>query len=270
VGIVDKQGEGARRFEVGQRVADLTVIGAYSEYVCLPESRLTPVPEGLDPAEAVSLILSYTTAYQMLHRVARVTTGQSFLIHGAGGAVGTAMLQLGGLLDMHMFGTASKAKHDLIQEMGATPIDYAQNDWPSRIQSLTGQGVDAVFDPIGGDTFKKSFRILKPRGILVAYGFYNAVMGKGGSVPRDFMRLKLWNILPNARSTAFYSIGAWRKKHPDWFSEDLKKLFSLLTEKRIQPIISQKMPLSEVKSAHQALERAELPGKIVLVVSEQG
>ena len=269
VGIVDKQGEGARRLEVGQTVADLTVIGSYSEYVCLPESRLTPVPDGLDPAEAVSLILSYTTAYQMLHRAAGMQKGQSFLIHGAGGAVGTAMLQLGRLLDLHMLGTASKAKHDLIQGIGATPIDYAQEDWPARVLTLTGQGVDAVFDPIGGDNFKKSFRILKPRGILVAYGFYNAVMGKGGSVPRDFVRLKLWNILPNARSTAFYSIGAWRKKHPDWFSEDLKKLFSLLAEKRIQPIISQKMPLSEVKRAHQALERAELPGKIVLAVNDE-
>lgn len=269
VGIVDKLGEGAQRFKVGQAVADLTVIGSYSEYVCLPESRLTPVPDGLDPAEAVSLILSYTTAYQMLHRVARLKKGQSLLIHGAGGAVGTAMLQLGRLLDLHMLGTASKAKHDLIQELGATPIDYAQEDWPARILTLTGQGVDADFDPIGGDNFKKSFRILKPRGILVAYGFYNAVMGKGGSVPLDFMRLKLWNIMPNDRSTAFYSIGAWRKKHPDWFVEDLQKLFLLLAQKKIQPIISKKMPLSEVRSAHQALEKAEVPGKIVLTVSDQ-
>ena len=95
VGVVDKLGEGVTRFKVGQRVADLTVIGAYSEYICLPESRLTLVPEGLDPAEAVSLVLSYVTAYQMLHRLARVKQGQRILIHGAGGAVGTAMLQLG-------------------------------------------------------------------------------------------------------------------------------------------------------------------------------
>ena len=98
VGIVDKLGEGVTRFKAGQRVADLTIIGAYSEYICLPESRLIPVPDGLDSAEAVSLILSYVTAYQMLHRVAKVKQGQHILVHGAGGAVGTAMLQLGNLL----------------------------------------------------------------------------------------------------------------------------------------------------------------------------
>ena len=99
VGVVDKLGDGATRFKVGQRVADLTVIGAYSEYLCLPESRLTPAPDGLDPAEAVSLVLSYVTAYQMLHRIAKVKRNQRILVHGAGGAVGTAMLQLGKLLD---------------------------------------------------------------------------------------------------------------------------------------------------------------------------
>ena len=95
VGVVDKLGEGVTHFQVGQRVADLTVIGAYSEYICLPESRLTPVPEGLDPAEAVSLVLSYVTAYQMLHRVAKVKRSQRILVHGAGGAVGTAHVTIG-------------------------------------------------------------------------------------------------------------------------------------------------------------------------------
>ena len=114
VGIVDQIGEGATRFKVGQRVADLTIIGAYSEYLCVPESRLTPVPDNLDPAEAVSLILSYVTAYQMLHRISKVKGSQRILVHGAGGAVGTAMLQLGKLLDLEMYGTASKSKHGVV------------------------------------------------------------------------------------------------------------------------------------------------------------
>ena len=161
VGVVDKLGEAANRFEVGQRVADLTVTGAYSEYVCLPERRLTPVPDGLDPAEAVSLVLSYVTAYQMLHRVAKVKSGQRILIHGAGGAVGTAMIQLGNLLGLEIYGTASKSKHELVASLGATPIDYQTEDFVERIYTLTGDGVDASFDPIGGEHLKRSFSVLR-------------------------------------------------------------------------------------------------------------
>ena len=268
VGVVDKLGEGVTHFKVGQRVADLTVIGAYSEYLCLPESRLTLVPEGLDPAEAVSLILSYVTAYQMLHRVAKVKQGQRILIHGAGGAVGTALLQLGKLLDLEMYGTASKSKHELIKRLGATPIDYKREDFVERIHSLTGDGVDAAFDAIGGDNFKRSFRALRGGGKLVAYGFQNTVQGKGGNIPLDFLRLQLWNVLPNGRSAAFYLITALRKKHPDWFSEDLAKLFDLLAQNKIKPIIEARMPFAEAKRAHELIEQAEVQGKIVLTVAE--
>ena len=268
VGVVDKLGEGVIHFKVGQRVADLTVIGAYSEYLCLPESRLTPVPEGLDPAEAVSLVLSYVTAYQMLHRIAKVKRGQRILIHGAGGAVGTAMLQLGKLLDLEMYGTISKSKLELVNRLGATPIDYTSEDFVEVIRRLTKDGVDAAFDAIGGDNFKRSFSVLRQGGKLVAYGFYNSAMGKGGSIPLDFMRLQLWNLWPNGRSTAFYSIGPLRHKHADWFSGDLSELFDLLAQNKIKPIIAARMPLAEARRAHELIEKAEVQGKIVLTVSE--
>lgn len=268
VGVVDKLGEGVTHFKVGQRVADLTVIGAYSEYICLPESRLTLVPEGLDPAEAVSLVLSYVTAYQMLHRLAKVKQGQRILIHGAGGAVGTAMLQLGKLLDLEMYGTVTKPKFELVKRLGATPIDYKNEDFVESIRKLTGDGVDAVFDPIGGDNFKRSFSVLRQGGKLVAYGFYNATMGRGGSIPLDFIKLMLWNLLPNKRSTEFFSIVPLRKKHTDWFSEDLTRLFDLLAQNKIKPVIAARMPLTEVKRAHELVEQAEVQGKIVLTVAE--
>ena len=271
VGVVDKLGEGITRpdLRVGQMVADLTVIGAYSEYICRPESRLVPVPDGLDPAEAVSLVLSYVTAYQMLHRSAKVQRGQRILVHGAGGAVGTAMLQLGSLLDLEMYGTASRAKHELIASLGATPIDYRSEDFCERIRGLTGDGVDAAFDPIGGDNFRRSFRSLRPGGVLVAYGFYNATMGKGGSIPFDFVKLQLWNILPNGRSTTFYSIGALREKQPDWFAADLVALFDLLAQGKIEPVIAQRMGLAEAARAHELIEQAAVKGKIVLMVNER-
>ena len=228
VGVVDQVGDAVTRFREGDKVADMTVIGAYSEFICLPENRLIHLPDKVDPAEAVSTILSYVTAYQMLHRVTKIRKGQKILIHGAGGAVGLAMLQLGRLMNLEMYGTASPSKHDLIIENGAIPIDYRETDFTSYIKNNTPKGVDAVFDPIGGKNFNKSFSILKKKGKLVAFGFYNAVMGKGGNIPIDFMKLQLWNILPNLKSSKFYSIGSLRKKHPEWYIEDLTALFRLL------------------------------------------
>ena len=264
VGVIDKLGSGVTGLAVGQRVAELTVIGAHSEYLCLDAENLVPVPDGLDPAEAASLVLSYVTAYQMLHRVANFQPGERILVHGAGGAVGSAMLQLGCLLGLDMYGTASKPKHDLVSSLGATPIDYKHEDFVERIAAETGDGVDAVFDPIGGEYFRRSFQTLRRGGKLVAYGFYNAIMGQGGSVPLDFIRLQLWNIFPNGRSTAFYSIGPWRKKHPDWFRQDLSELFRLLAEGEIKPIIWKQIPLDEVAQAHKMIEQAAPQGKIIL------
>jgi NADPH:quinone reductase-like Zn-dependent oxidoreductase len=268
VGVVDELGAGATRLKIGQRVAELTVIGAYSEYICLPERHLVPVPDGLDPAEAVSLILSYITAYQMLHRSAKVERGQSILIHGAGGAVGTALLQLGKLLDLEMYGTASRSKHELVASLGATPIDYRSEDFVERVRSLTDGGVHAAFDAIGGDNFKRSFSVLRPGGTLVAYGFYDAAMGKGGNVPLEFIKVKLWDILPNGRSTAFYSIGSLREKHADWFHQDLTELFNLLAQGEIEPVIAKRMRLDEAARAHELVEQASVQGKIVLMVNE--
>jgi NADPH:quinone reductase-like Zn-dependent oxidoreductase len=267
VGVVDKLGEGTSQFKVGQKVADLTVIGAYSEYICVPENRLVAVPDTLDPAEAVSLVLTYVTAYQLLHRKAKIQKGQRILVHGAGGAVGTAILQLGALVGLEMYGTESQSKHDMINKLGATPIDYKNEDFVERILGTTDNGVDAVFDPIGGEHFKQSFSTLRSGGTLVTYGFYNAVMGRGGSMPMDLLRLQLWNIIPNRRSTTFYSIGKWREKHADWFHEDLSTLFRLLSQGKIKPIIGKQKSLVEAVRAHELIEQAAVQGKIVLTVS---
>ncbi|MEL6247927.1 MAG: medium chain dehydrogenase/reductase family protein [Cyanobacteria bacterium J06626_23] len=267
VGIVDKLGPDATEFEVGQRVAALTVTGAYSEYICLPESALVSVPEGLDAAEAVSLILSYVTPYQMLHRLAQAKPGQRILVHGAGGAVGTAMLQLGKLLDLEMYGTDAESKQELIASLGAVSLDYEHENLTECLRALTGDGFDAIFDPIGGRSLQRSFSLLKPGGMLVAYGFQDAVLGKGGSVPLDLLRLKLWDWLPNGRSTRFYSIGSLYQQHPDWFKADLSHLFELLAQGQLKPVIAAQIPLTEAKHAHEAIEAGRVQGKIVLTMA---
>jgi len=267
VGVVDKVGAGVTGLEVGQMVTDLTVFGAYTEYILRPADALVPVPAGLDPAEAVSMVLSYVTAYQMLHRSANVQRGQKILIHGAGGAVGTALLELGRLLDLEMYGTASNSKHELVKSLGGTPIDYKSEDFVARVQAAGG--VDAAFDAIGGENFKRSFKSLNKGGTLVAYGFYNNAMGNGGSVPIEYIRVALSNILPNGRKAVFYSIGDLRKKNPEWFKEDLGALFGLLKEGKIKPSIERRMKLEGAAQAHELIEQAAVNGRIVLMVNEE-
>jgi len=266
VGLVDKLGTGVTRLEVGQMVADLTVFGAYTEYMLRPADSLVPVPEGLDPAEAVSMVLSYITAYQMLHRVAEVRPGQKILVHGAGGAVGTALIELGALHGLEIYGTASSGKHDLVRSLGAAPIDYHKEDFVSNMQKIGG--VDAAFDAISGENFKRSLKSLKKGGILVPYGFYNQAQGRGGNVALDFTKVALWNILPNGRRTSFYSIGALRGKNPKWFREDLGALFELLQEGRIKPSIERRMKLEDAREAHELIENAAVKGRIVLEMVE--
>ncbi|MBS0123277.1 medium chain dehydrogenase/reductase family protein [Thetidibacter halocola] len=266
VGIVDATGPGATRFKPGERVADLTTIGAYSQYICLPEDRLTPVPEGVSDVDALGMILSAVTPYQMLTRVAKMQAGQSLLIHGAGGAVGTAMLQLARDAGIAAFGTDIAAKHDLIRRLGATPIDADAPE--TTLLEATGGGVDAAFDPLGGDSLSRSLHALRPGGMLVAFGFQNEVLGRGGSIPMDFVKLKLWDWLPNGHATAFYSIGAMRRRHPDWFREDLGRLFEMLAAGRIDPVVAEVLPLADVRRAHEQLEAGEVEGKLVLRVTE--
>jgi NADPH:quinone reductase-like Zn-dependent oxidoreductase len=201
----------------------------------------------------------------MLHRVAKVRHGQKILIHGAGGAVGTALIELGKQLDLEMYGTASKSKHALVKGLGATPIDYKSEDFLVKMQAIGG--VDAAFDAISGENFKRSFKSLKKGGILVPYGFYNQAMGRGGNVALDYMSIALWNMLPNGRKASFYSIGDLRKKNPTWFKEDLGALFGLLKDGKIQPSIERRMKLGDAKEAHELIEQAAVNGRIVLEIN---
>ena len=170
VGVVDQLGDGVSGVEPGQVVAALPIHGAYAEYVCLPARGLVPVPPGLDPGEAVSLVLNYVTAYQMLHRSAKIRPGQRVLIHGAAGGVGSALLQLGRLAGLEMYGTCSSRGAAAVSELGGIPIDYQHQDFVTEIRRLTRDGVDAVFDGIGGTNIWRSRKALRPGGKVVAFG----------------------------------------------------------------------------------------------------
>src|SRR5436190_12759721 len=153
VGEIDQIGDGVRDFQIGDRVADMTVVGSNAEYRTLRADDVARVPAGVDAAEAATLILSWTTAYQLLHRAARVQRGQRVLVHGAAGAVGQALLALGRLAGLELWGGAHGQHAALIRELGATPIDYQREDF-TRV--LPG-GLDVVFDGIAEDGYRRSF-----------------------------------------------------------------------------------------------------------------
>ena len=175
VGVVEKLGNGVTSVAVGERVAAMPIVGGYAEYICLPESELVAVPIGVDPAEAVCMVLNYTTAYQMLHRSAKAQSGETALIHSAAGGVGTALLQLCKLRGVTTYGTASARKHETVKTLGGVPIDYRHVDFVEQVRDATGRGVDIVFDGIGGWSLRRSFQALGRGGRLIAYGFQSSL-----------------------------------------------------------------------------------------------
>src|SRR6266487_73341 len=157
VGEIDQIGDGVRDFQIGDRVADMTVVGSNAEYRTLRAGDVARVPAGVDEAEAATLILSWTTAYQLLHRAAHVRRGQRVLVQGAAGAVGQALLVLGKMAGVELWGTARGENAPLIHELGGTPIDYQHEDFTRAVPG----GFDVVFDGIGEDNYRRSFASLK-------------------------------------------------------------------------------------------------------------
>ncbi len=266
VGVVESCGRGVTEWKAGDEVAALTVTGGYSRYMVLPESELVRVPAGLDPGEAVSLVLNYTTAYQLMHRIAKLQQGESVLIHGAAGGVGTAALQLGRLMGLKkMFGTASKGKLELVASLGGEPIDYRNEDFVQR-----ATGVDAVFDPVGGKNWLRSYRVLGKGGRFVGYGMSAAIEGGRANkllAVASFAWLGLAGLMPG-KSARWFNITTEKKKNPEWFREDLSRLLGMLKEKSIRPVVAERLPLRSAARAHEMLEKASVSGVIVLMCQE--
>jgi NADPH:quinone reductase-like Zn-dependent oxidoreductase len=263
VGVVDALGEGVTDTAVGDRVAALTAYGGYAEYIFLGKEHLIPVPATLDPAEAVALILNYLVAYQTLHRSAKVKAGDKVLIIGASGGIGTAFLQLGRLAGLTMYGIASKSKHPVLTEMGAIPIDYRTEDFVEVIRQAEPDGLDAVFDGMGGDYFERGFSVLRRGGTLVGYGNPQGL----ARMLRLLGQVVLLTLLPNGRSAKYYGTGASRlNRRP--FLEDWAALFTLLEEGKIRPVIMKRFPLLEAAKANALLESGQVIGNIVLLAPE--
>jgi NADPH:quinone reductase len=266
VGEIDQLGGDVSDFELGDRVADMTVVGSNAAYRTLRAKDLARVPAGVDSAEAAALILSWTTAHQLLHRAARVQAGQSVLVQGAAGAVGQALLTLGKMAGLELWGTARREHAALVRKLGATSIDYQREDFT---RALPG-GFDVVFDGVGENGFRRSFASLKPGGLLCAYGYSASVQNRRSlsavmlALARVYLERQALSWLPGGKRVYVYSINAMRARHPDWFKEDLERLFALLAAGAVRPRIAERITFNEVAEAHRRLEAGGLDGKLVL------
>ena len=241
----------------------MTIYGGYSEYVYFAADKLIPIPATVNPVEAVPLILNYIVAFQSMHRSAKVAAGEKVLVIGASGGIGTAFLQLGKLAGLKMYALASKSKHNVLTDYGAIPIDYHSQDFVEVIRLVEPDGLDVVFDGIGGDYIKRVFSVLRRGGVFVGYA-------NPFSLSRTFRflaQIAIYTLLPNGRRAKYYSTG---RSYLNWrpFLEDWAELFRLLEEGKICPIIMQKFPILEAAQANALLESGQVIGNIVLVAPE--
>ena len=266
VGEIDQVGKGVTGFQPGDRVADMTVVGSNATWRTLRAAHLARVPAGVDAAEAAALILSWTTAYQLLHRTARVLRGQRVLVQGAAGAVGQALLVLGRQAGLALWGTARAEQAALVRALGATPIDYQREDFTRVLP----EGFDVLFDGVGEDAYRRSFAALRPGGLLCAYGYSAQVHGQArltttlAWMTRVYLWRRVLSWLPRGKRLRLYSINAMRAKHPGWFREDLEKLFAMLATRAIAPCVAERISFQGVADAHRRLEEGGLDGKLVL------
>jgi NADPH:quinone reductase-like Zn-dependent oxidoreductase len=292
VGVVEELGPGCSRLRVGDRIGTLTVWGADAERVCVLEANAVEVPEDLDPAVVMSLLFTHMTAYQLLHRTACVQSGETVLVHGAAGRVGTAVLELAAVAGVRMYGTCSARDFAAVEQLGAAAIDYRNEDFLARVRELTrGEGVDVVLDGFGGALSIRSFRALRSGGRLVVFG-HSGTVRHGHKSWRGWATwygttatVSLWGLLSPRRRVLVYRVQRLREGHqvvpmsgfrrarpvgggprnPEWFREDFRALLELLRAGKIHPVVAKRLPLSDARRAHELLESSADKGKLVLV-----
>jgi NADPH2:quinone reductase len=273
VGTITAVGSGVDDTLIGTRVAALTKTGGWATHVALQADHLVPVPAGVGPIEAETVVVNGLTAWGLLHRKARVRPGQTILVHGANGGVGTVLIQLARHAGVHVIGVASPRHHDALRALGVEPVDYADlAALVARVRELAPGGVDAVFDNIGGATLRRSWQLLAPKGTLVSYAISAAAQGTGALVPQFvalLARLAVWNALPNGRGASFYDVWSGRRLRPARFwarlHQDLSAVLGLMADGVLTAEIGAQFPLTEVSAAMRLAESHTVRGKVVLV-----
>ena len=276
VGIVAAVGRDVDASLVGKRVAALTKTGGWASAVLVSADELMPLPEGVDAGEAETLIVSGITAWQMLHREAHIRRGQTIVVHGANGSVGSTLVQLAQHAGVRVIGTASPRHHDALRAIGVLPIDYGDTDLTRRVREIAPEGVDAVFDHVGGKSVSTSYHMLNARGTLVCYAIASA-LDNSGSMLQQYLRLLAqlawWNMLPNGHKAVFYNIwtgysgkdAAKNEPFQARLREDFAHLMDLLTRGILKPHVAARFPLDQIVAAVELAESRTVYGKVVLI-----
>ena len=272
-GIIDEVGEGVSPSRIGERVLYLSRFWGHADTVCVTDSQAVKIPDSMSFEDAAALPVTYLTAYHMLFQIRRLRRGEHVLIHAAAGGVGTAALQLCRTVpEVITYGTASASKHQYIRSQGCThPIDYRTQDYVAVVKELTkGRGVDVVLDALGGEDWKKSYELLRPTGMLLAFGVAN--VNTGGT--RSILRLisTFWGIpkyspltmMDDNKAVAGVNLGhLWDET--DLLRSQIDALLALYQEGAIKPHIGGVFPFSKAADAHGELEFGRNMGKVLLI-----
>ncbi len=271
-GTVDAAGEGVDRVMIGKRVVILARFGAHADLICVPQAYAFPIPDEMSFEEAAAIPVNYLTAYQMLFRVASIRPGESVLIHMAAGGVGLAVLQLCRTVEgVVTLGTASASKHEVVRANGCThPIDYHTTDYFAEVMRLTGgNGVDIVLDALGGNDWRKGYRLLRPAGRLVAFGFANMSFGSRRSILRmirQIVTVPLFTpigLMDKNRSVAGVNLGhLW---DDPFLPVAMSKLLIMYREGQIKPHLDSSFPFAQAAQAHLRIQEGKNIGKVVMV-----
>ncbi len=272
VGDVEAVGSDVGHVEVGDRVAALSIVGGWAQLATVRGDWVVPVPASVDAARAVCLVMDYVVAYQMLTRKASVSAGDTILVQGAGGGVGSALMDLARAMHVRVLGTDRGTKRAHVESYGGVLIDFEREDVVSRCRELTtGLGVDAAFDGIGA-TAPSSHRALRSGGRLVWFGMVTFLSGGGRDLAGmartalSLARVFAPNARPGGKRTSVYSIQRLADKHPAWYRQDLGALLDLLAAGTIGPRVAAACELDRVPEAVKALSAGAPAGKQVVTM----
>ena len=270
-GIIESIGEDVKKFKKGDRVIVLTHKGSYASHLCSKEDLVMPLPDQFSFEEGAAFPVIYITAYMMMFDLGNFRKDETILIHGAGGGVGTAAIQLAQSMGGKIIGTASKWKHEKLHDMGVKQcIDYNNENVFEKIMKITGnRGVDLIIDPVGSHNWKTSYKCLAPLGKMIIFGDQNFVKGKSfnffTSMKEIFSMPKFRpiDLMSKNKSVMGYHLGKLAGAE-DKIQRAITELHALTKDGKIKPVIDKIFPFFEAPEAHSHIQNRKNFGKVLL------
>uniref|UniRef100_A0A1A7WUR2 Vesicle amine transport protein 1 homolog (T. californica) n=1 Tax=Iconisemion striatum TaxID=60296 RepID=A0A1A7WUR2_9TELE len=270
-GVIEAVADDVKDRKVGDRVIAMDRCGMWQELVVVLAKRTYPMPDEMSFEEAAALPITYITAYMMLFEMANLRPGKSVLIHMAAGGVGIAATQLCQTVqDVTVFGTASASKHETISQGGVThPIDYRTKDYVTEIRKISPKGVDIVLDPLGGSDTQKGFGLLKPMGMIIAFGAANCVTGQKKNLLAmaktwyNQLSLNTLKLMQTNKAISGFHLGYIEDE--ELFDRTIFNLLELYKQGKIKPRIDSCYHFEEVAEAMKRMHERQNIGKVILL-----